>query len=165
MCKVSYSCSLMSCVNLDLGWICTVITWVNLDLRWRHNAIFRGTIIICLWMADIRDFNSYTCRVDWHRNHQSTKENSNCLHSESVSGHWQQGVKMLSEIQSEKFKKSASYIMKEMRYLEEFCDITLVSEGRERIQAHRVVIASASTTSRDIFQSEEENSEYQVIQN
>ena len=75
----------------------------------------------------------------------------------------QQGVKMLSEIKTEKFQKSASYIMKEMRDLEEFCDVTLVSEDRERIRAHRVVLASASTTFRDIFQSEEDNSEYQVI--
>ena len=75
----------------------------------------------------------------------------------------QQDVKMLSEIKTEKFQKSASYIMKAMRDLEEFCDVTLVSEDRERIRAHRVVLASASTTFRDIFQSEEDNPEYQVI--
>ena len=66
---------------------------------------------------------------------------------------------MLSEIKSEKFQKSASYIMKEMKYLEEFCDVTLGSEDKERIRAHRVVLASASTTLRDINQSEEVNSE------
>ena len=44
-----------------------------------------------------------------------------------------------------------------MRDLKEFCDVTLVSEDKERIQAHIVVLASASTAIRDIFQCEEDN--------
>ena len=45
--------------------------------------------------------------------------------------------------------------------MEEFCDVTLISEDYKRVRAHRVVLASASSFLRDMFQNEEE--EYQVI--
>ena len=50
-----------------------------------------------------------------------------------------------------------------MRGLEEFCDVTLVSEDNKRIRAHKVVLASASTLFRDMFLSNEEENEYEVI--
>ena len=42
-------------------------------------------------------------------------------------------------------------------------DMTLVSEDGGRIRAHRVVLPSASTLFRDMFQTHEEKVEYQVI--
>ena len=50
-----------------------------------------------------------------------------------------------------------------MYQLEEFCDVTLVSDDYDRIRAHKVVLASASTIFRDLFQSDDENPEYEVI--
>ena len=50
-----------------------------------------------------------------------------------------------------------------MKHLEEFCDVTLVSCDGEKIRAHKVVLASASTIFRDMLQTEEEDVEYQVI--
>ena len=47
--------------------------------------------------------------------------------------------------------------------MEEFCDVTLISEDKERIRAHKVVLASASTIFRDLFQTVDENTEYEVI--
>ena len=47
--------------------------------------------------------------------------------------------------------------------MEEFCDVTLVSEDGGRIRAHKVVLASASTLFREMFQTNEEVEEYQVI--
>ena len=40
---------------------------------------------------------------------------------------------------------------------------TLVSEDNKRIQAHKVVLASAGTLFRDMFQNDEEEKEYEVI--
>ena len=53
-------------------------------------------------------------------------------------------------------------MLKGMQDLEEFCDVTLVSEDGYRIRAHKVVLASASTVLRDTLQTNEEN-EYQVV--
>ena len=53
-------------------------------------------------------------------------------------------------------------MLKGMQDLEEFCDVTLVSEYGYRIRAHKVVLASASTVMRDTLQTNEEN-EYQVV--
>ena len=50
-----------------------------------------------------------------------------------------------------------------MRGLEVFCDVTLVSEDNIKVRAHKVVLASASTLFRDLFLSNEEESEYEVI--
>ena len=47
--------------------------------------------------------------------------------------------------------------------MEEFCDVTLVSDDGKRVWAHKVVLASASSFFRDIFQVDEEMEEYQVI--
>ena len=63
----------------------------------------------------------------------------------------------------EQFQRNSSEILGGMRYLEEFCDVTLVSEDNERIRAHKVVLASASAFFRDMFQTEMEEDEYQVI--
>ena len=63
----------------------------------------------------------------------------------------------------EQFQTSASVMLKGMQDLEEFCDVTLVSEDGYRIRAHKVVLASASTILRDTIQSNEENNEYQVV--
>ena len=57
------------------------------------------------------------------------------------------------------FQKSSSDNMKEMRGMEEFCDVTLVSDDNKRVRAHKVVLASA----RDLFQSNEDKNEYQVV--
>ena len=46
--------------------------------------------------------------------------------------------------------------------MEEFCDITLVSDDGHRIRAQKVVLASASPTFRDMFQNYECYTEYQV---
>ena len=63
----------------------------------------------------------------------------------------------------EKFQTSASVMLKGMQDLEEFCDVTLVSEDGYRIRAHKVVLASASTILRDTIQSNEKEKEYQVV--
>ena len=47
--------------------------------------------------------------------------------------------------------------------MEEFCDVTLVSNNEKRIPAQKVVLASAHTVFRDLFQSDEEQDDYQVI--
>ena len=62
----------------------------------------------------------------------------------------------------DQFQTSAIGMLKGMRDLEEFCDVTLVSEDGYRIRAHKVVLASASTVLRDTLQTNEEN-EYQVV--
>ena len=48
-------------------------------------------------------------------------------------------------------------MLKKMQQLEEFCD------NYDRIRAHKVVLASASTLFRDLFQTDEDNTEYEVI--
>ena len=50
-----------------------------------------------------------------------------------------------------------------MKHMEELCDVTLVSDDDKRIRAHKVVLASASTLFRDIFQNYDEETEYQVV--
>ena len=67
----------------------------------------------------------------------------------------------LSTISVDQFQNNGSEILKNMRALEEFCDVTLISEDEVRVRAHKVVLASASTLFRDMFQSDDE--EYQVI--
>ena len=62
-----------------------------------------------------------------------------------------------------KYHKSSSDKMKDMRGMEEFCDVTLVSDDNRRVRAHKVVLASASSIFRDLFQSNEDNNEYQVV--
>ena len=52
----------------------------------------------------------------------------------------------------DQFQTSAIGMLKGMRDLEEFCDVTLVSEDGYRIQAHNVVLASASTVLRYTLQ-------------
>ena len=54
-------------------------------------------------------------------------------------------------------------MLKRIRGMEEFCDVTLVSDDNERVRVHKVVLASASTIFRDLFQNNEEEDEYQVI--
>ena len=41
--------------------------------------------------------------------------------------------------------------------------MTLISEHKDRIRAHRAILASASTTFRDLFQTVDDNTEYEVI--
>ena len=63
----------------------------------------------------------------------------------------------------ERFQKSSSDMLRNMKDLEEFCDVTLVSDDGDRIRAHKVVLASASTIFRDMFQNDDGNTEYEVI--
>ena len=56
-----------------------------------------------------------------------------------------------------KFQTNASDILGRMIQSEEFCDVTLASDDGEKILAHKVVLASASTLFREIFQDSEEN--------
>jgi hypothetical protein len=63
----------------------------------------------------------------------------------------------------ERFQKSSSDMLRKMKDLEEFCDVTLVSDDGNRIRAHKVVLASASTIFRDMFQNDDDNTEYEVI--
>ena len=63
----------------------------------------------------------------------------------------------------EKFQKSSSDILRKMKHMEEFCDVTLVSDEGMRIRAHKVVLASASTLFRDLFQNQDEDTEYQEV--
>ena len=56
-----------------------------------------------------------------------------------------------------KFQTNASDILGRMIQLEELCDVTLASDDGEKILAHKVVLASASTLFREIFQDSEEN--------
>ena len=63
----------------------------------------------------------------------------------------------------EKFQKSPSGMLQKMKDMEEFCDVTLISDDDKRFRAHKVVLASASTLFRDLFQNYDEETEYQVI--
>ena len=40
-----------------------------------------------------------------------------------------------------------------MRYSQDFCDVTLVSEDKMRVEAHKVILASSSTFFKDMFKS------------
>ena len=53
-------------------------------------------------------------------------------------------------------------MLKKMQHMEELCDVTLVSDDYDRIRAHKVVLASASTIFRDMFQTEDKDMEYEV---
>ena len=59
----------------------------------------------------------------------------------------------------EKFQKSFCGMLRDMKLMEEFCDVTLVSEYDMRIRAHKVVLASASKLFRDLFQNYEDDTE------
>ena len=48
-----------------------------------------------------------------------------------------------------KFQKSASGMLGKMKEMEEFCDVTLVSDDNKMIRAHKVVLATASTLFKD----------------
>ena len=63
----------------------------------------------------------------------------------------------------EKFQKSPSGMLQKMKDMEEFCDVTLISDDDKRFRAHKVVLASASTLFKDMFQNYDEETEYQVI--
>ena len=67
-----------------------------------------------------------------------------------------------SSVRIEQFKTNGSEMLRNMRSMEEFCDVTIISEENDRVKAHKVVLASASTLFRDLFQSENEG-DYQVI--
>ena len=54
------------------------------------------------------------------------------------------------------FQKNASDILGRIKDMEEFCDVTLVSEDGEKFRAHKVVLSSASTLLREMFQNNEE---------
>ena len=70
-------------------------------------------------------------------------------------------VKLFSTM--EKFQRSSSKMLKKMQHKEDFCDVTLASDDYDRIRAHKVVLASASTIFRDMFQTEDKNMEYEVL--
>ena len=50
-----------------------------------------------------------------------------------------------------------------MKHIDEFCDVTLVSEEGESILAHKIVLASSSTIFRKILKNYDEKNEDQVI--
>ena len=58
-----------------------------------------------------------------------------------------------------KFHNKTSNILGKIRYMEIHGDMTLVSEDGGGIWAHRVVLASANTLFRDMFQTHEEEVE------
>ena len=68
-----------------------------------------------------------------------------------------------NKLKMEKFQKSSSDMLRKMKHMEEFCDVTLVSDEGMRIRAHKVVRASASTLFRDLFQNQDEDTEYQEV--
>ena len=70
---------------------------------------------------------------------------------------------MSPEIRMEHFQKNTNEMLKIMRGMEEFCDVTLISDDDKRVRAHKIVLASSSTIFRDLFQSDEEEDGYQVI--
>ena len=55
------------------------------------------------------------------------------------------------------FQNNVSDILSRTKTIEEFCDVTLVSEDGRRILAHKVVLASASTILRKILQTYKED--------
>ena len=61
------------------------------------------------------------------------------------------------------FLSNPCEILKRMNQIEEFCDVTLVSEDDERILAHKVVLASASTIFRDMLRTYEKDKDHPVI--
>ena len=63
----------------------------------------------------------------------------------------------------EQFQTNPSEMLRKMKYLEELCDVTLVSGDGGGIRGYKVVLASASTIFRNMLQTEEEDKEYQVI--
>ena len=54
------------------------------------------------------------------------------------------------------FQNNASDILERMKDIKELCDVTLVSEDGEIIQAHKVLLSSASTLFREMFQNNKE---------
>ena len=61
------------------------------------------------------------------------------------------------------FQSNANDILARMKHIDEFCDVTLVSEEGESILAHKIVLASSSTIFRKILKNYDEKNEDQVI--
>ena len=66
------------------------------------------------------------------------------------------------QVKMKQFQSNANDILGRMKHIEEFCDVTLLSDDGERILAHKVVLASASTIFRKMFETYKED-EDQVI--
>ena len=60
------------------------------------------------------------------------------------------------------FQSNANDILGRMKHIMELCDVTLLSDDGERILAHKVVLAPASTIFRKMFETYKED-EDQVI--
>ena len=54
----------------------------------------------------------------------------------------------------EMFQKNLMKILGKMQDLEDFCDVTLVTEDNTRIRANKMVLASESSAVRDLFQTD-----------
>ena len=75
---------------------------------------------------------------------------------------WQQVLK-LPKINTKQFQSIAHDILERMKQIEKLSDVDLVSEDRERILAHKVVLASASKIFMKMFQTYGEDEDHQVI--
>ena len=73
---------------------------------------------------------------------------------------------MTQRTRMEPFEKKTKFIFfsfKARQGIEEFCYVTLVSNNEKRFPAQKVVPAPAHTLFRDLFQSDKEEDDYQVI--
>ena len=61
------------------------------------------------------------------------------------------------------FQNNACDIIGKMKNIEEFCDVTLVSDDGENVLAHKVVLASASTLFREMFKDYEDKTDYKEV--
>ena len=71
---------------------------------------------------------------------------------ESRTGSWQLAALLWQHVCLRQDGAVQLTYLKNMRSMEDFCDVTLFSEDRKRFRAHKVVLASASSFFRDKLQ-------------